>query len=184
MIFHYKEDFIEALARSFFFPLVRRIDLFQAGTMRSVIVFFALVTGASAFQARSPSARRSVTKVCKPPQRRGKQASLRVGGKRKAVLLAGDSPRTGGLLGWQRASWCRSESRSSSRRSSSSRRRRRRRRRRRSSGSGGIRIQRLPPPCSVFQYGGLTRSFIVFVVAILSDGAAGLRGACGRRGRN
>ena len=103
--------------------------------MRSVIVFFALVTGASAFQARSPSARRSVTKVCKPPQRRGKQASLRVGGKRKAVLLAGDSPRTGGLLGWQRASWCRSESRSSSRRS-------RRRRRRNissssSSGSGG-----------------------------------------------
>ena len=183
MIFHYKEDFIEALARNSSSLSCVALDLFQAGTMRSVIVFFALVTGASAFQARSPSARRSVTKVCKPPQRRGKQASLRVGGKRKAVLLAGDSPRTGGLLGWQRASWCRSESRSSSRRS------RRRRRRRRSSsssssGSGGIRIQRLPPPCSVFQYGGLTRSFIVFVVAILSDGAAGLRGACGRRGRN
>jgi hypothetical protein len=182
VIFHYKEDFIEALARTSSSLSCVALDLFQAATMRSVIVFFALVTGASAFQARSPSARRSVTKVCKPPQRRGKQASLRVGGKRKAVLLAGDSPRTGGLLGWQRASWCRSESRSSSRRS-------RRRRRRNissssSSGSGGIRIQRLPPPCSVFQYGGLTRSFIVFVVAILSDGAAGLRGACGRRGRN
>jgi hypothetical protein len=182
VIFHYKEDFIEALARTSSSLSCVALDLFQASTMRSVIVFFALVTGASAFQARSPSARRSVTKVCKPPQRRGKQASLRVGGKRKAVLLAGDSPRTGGLLGWQRASWCRSESRSSSRRS-------RRRRRRNissssSSGSGGIRIQRLPPPCSVFQYGGLTRSFIVFVVAILSDGAAGLRGACGRRGRN
>jgi len=34
--------------------------------MRSVIVFFALVTGASAFQARSPSARRSVTKMALP----------------------------------------------------------------------------------------------------------------------
>ena len=62
MIFHYKEDFIEALARISSSLSCVALDLFQAGTMRSVIVFFALVTGASAFQARSPSARRSVTK--------------------------------------------------------------------------------------------------------------------------